>query len=160
MVSSLPFRRCVEFRCARARDVEMAVQYNRDVRLILSDRCFRCHGPGLSQTAKPNSDSMSSASALGPRKDPAEHAIVPGHPDQSVLIRRILSKDPGRHHAARASHLTLTDSKKETLRKWVEQGAKYEPHWAFVPLPSAFHPGSKRKNLAAQRDRQLYRREA
>ena len=119
---------------ARAKGAEPPLQYNRDIRPILSDRCFRCHGPDAqSRKAKLRLDD--SASALGPRKDPTEHAIVPGHPDQSVLVRRILSKDADEIMPPSASHLTLSDSEKEMLRKWVEQGARYEPHWAFVPLP-------------------------
>ncbi len=112
------------------------VQYNRDIRPILSDRCFRCHGPDArSRKAKLRLDQPDSA--FGPRKDPTEHAIVPGKPDQSVLIRRIFAKSPDDVMPPPSSYLTLSDSEKETLRKWVEQGAQYEPHWAFVPLPAS-----------------------
>jgi mono/diheme cytochrome c family protein len=119
----------------RLKGAEVPVQYNRDIRPILSDRCFRCHGPDArSRKAKLRLDD--SESAFGPRKDPNEHALVAGHPEQSVLIRRIFTTDPDDVMPPPSSHLTLSDSEKETLRKWVAQGAKYEPHWAFVPLPA------------------------
>jgi hypothetical protein len=121
---------------ARVKGADTTVQYNRDIRPILSDRCFRCHGPDArSRKAKLRLDQPESA--FGPRKDPTEHAIVPGKPDQSVLIRRIFAKDPDDVMPPPSSYLTLSDAEKETLRKWVEQGAKYEPHWAFVPLPAS-----------------------
>ncbi|HEX3988163.1 MAG TPA: DUF1553 domain-containing protein [Verrucomicrobiae bacterium] len=133
---------------ADAKGADATVQYNRDIRPILSDRCFRCHGPDAqSRKAKLRLDD--SVSAFGPRKDPNEHAIVPGHPDQSVLIRRIFAKDPDDVMPPPSSYLTLSDSEKETLRRWVAQGAKYEPHWAFVPLPGAVAvPQIKNKSWA------------
>ena len=70
------------------------LQYNRDIRPILSDRCFKCHGPDAeSRKAKLRLDQEESA--FGPRKDPSEHAIVPGKPEQSILARRINATDPG-----------------------------------------------------------------
>jgi hypothetical protein len=114
---------------------ETPLQYNRDIRPILSDRCFKCHGPDKgSRKAKLRLDQPESA--FGPRKDPSEHAIVPGQPEQSVMVRRIFSKDPDDIMPPPASYLTLTGAEKETLRSWIAQGAKYEPHWAFAPLPA------------------------
>jgi hypothetical protein len=115
---------------------ETALQYNRDIRPILSDRCFKCHGPDKgSRKAALRLDQPESA--FGPRKDPAEHAIVPGHPDQSLVVRRIFSHDTDDIMPPPASYLTLTAPEKETLRAWIAQGATYEPHWAFIPLPAA-----------------------
>lgn len=109
-----------------------ALRYNRDIRPILSDRCFKCHGPDhASRKAKLRLDDPESA--FGPRKDPNEHAIVPGKPDQSVLVRRIFATDPDDVMPPPASHLTLSDTEKKTLRQWIAEGAKYEPHWAFIP---------------------------
>jgi hypothetical protein len=121
--------------CGRCiRGAETALQYNRDIRPILSDRCFKCHGPDKgSRKAGLRLDQPESA--LGPRKDPAQHAIVPGHPEQSLLVGHIFSRDPDFIMPPPASHLALTPGEKETLRRWIAQGAKYEPHWAFVPLP-------------------------
>jgi Protein of unknown function (DUF1553)/Protein of unknown function (DUF1549)/Concanavalin A-like lectin/glucanases superfamily/Planctomycete cytochrome C len=121
-----------------------ALQYNRDIRPILSDRCFKCHGPDSgSRKAKLRLDD--SQSAYGPRKDPKEHAIVPGKPDQSVLVRRIFATDPDDIMPPPASHLSLTDAQKKTLRQWIAEGAKYEPHWAFI-APAASIPMPEVKN--------------
>src|SRR5215831_11261159 len=107
------------------------LRYNRDIRPIISDRCFKCHGPDSgSRKAKLRLDEP--ASAYGPRKDPNEHAIVPGKPEQSVLVRRIFATDPDDIMPPPASHLTLSDAEKKTLRQWIAEGAKYEPHWAFI----------------------------
>ncbi|HUD83944.1 MAG TPA: c-type cytochrome domain-containing protein, partial [Candidatus Saccharimonadales bacterium] len=118
------------------RGAETAVQYNRDIRPILSDRCFKCHGPDKgSRKAGLRLDQPESA--FGPRKDPAEHAIVPGHPGQSLMVRRIFAQDTDDIMPPPASYLSLTAAEKETLRTWIAQGAKYEPHWAFIALPPA-----------------------
>jgi hypothetical protein len=120
------------------RSAGAALRYNRDIRPILSDRCFKCHGPDSgSRKAKLRLDDP--ASAYGPRKDPNEHAIVPRKPEQSVLVRRIFATDPDDLMPPPASHLTLTDAEKKTLRQWIAEGAKYEPHWAFIP-PAASIP--------------------
>ena len=114
------------------------LRYNRDIRPLLSDRCFKCHGPDSgSRKAKLRLDDP--ASAYGPRKDPKEHAIVPSKPEQSVLVRRIFATDPDDVMPPPASHLALTDSEKKTLRQWIVEGAKYEPHWAFIS-PAASIP--------------------
>jgi hypothetical protein len=111
------------------------LRYNRDIRPILSDRCFKCHGPDSgSRKAKLRLDDP--ASAYGPRKDPKEHAIVAGKPEQSVLVRRIFATDPDDMMPPPAAHLTLADAEKKTLRQWIAEGAKYEPHWAFIPPPA------------------------
>jgi hypothetical protein len=121
---------------ARVQGAETTLQYNRDIRPILSDRCFRCHGPDKG-SRKANLRLDQPESAFGPRKDPAEHAIVPGKPDQSELIRRIFAGNPDDVMPPPASYLALTEAEKNTLRSWIAQGAKYEPHWAFVPLPAS-----------------------
>ncbi|SPE55060.1 conserved exported hypothetical protein [Verrucomicrobia bacterium] len=123
---------------ARGAASEESLQFNRDIRPILSDRCFRCHGPDQnSRKAKLRLDQPESA--LGPRKDPSEHAIVPGHPEESLLVRRIFATDPDDLMPPPASNLTLKEAEKKILRLWIAQGAKYEPHWAFV-APSASIP--------------------
>ncbi|HWV98466.1 MAG TPA: DUF1553 domain-containing protein [Candidatus Acidoferrum sp.] len=115
-----------------------ALRFNRDIRPILSDRCFKCHGPDpASRKAKLRLDDPKSAFAA--RGDPAEYAIVPGKPNQSALVRRIFSTDPDDVMPRPDSHLKLTDGEKRKLRQWIAEGAKYEPHWAFIP-PAASVP--------------------
>jgi hypothetical protein len=108
-----------------------AIRYDRDVRPILSDRCFHCHGVDPAhRKAGLRLDRAEDATA--PRKGGA--AIVPGDPETSLLWQRVSSREPdmvmpppesGRH--------ALTPEEQRTLRTWIEQGAVYEPHWAFTP---------------------------
>lgn len=110
------------------------LQYNRDIRPILSDRCFKCHGPDK-ESRKANLRLDQPESAFGPRKDPAEHAIVPGKPDASLLVQKISAADPDDRMPPPASNLSLSEKEKNTLRGWIAQGAKYQPHWAFIAPP-------------------------
>ncbi|UAY53706.1 PSD1 and planctomycete cytochrome C domain-containing protein [Ferruginibacter albus] len=110
------------------------ISYNFDVRPILSDKCFSCHGPDKNhQEAGLRLDIEASAKA--PLRDSkGAFAIVDGKPEASELIKRITSIDPSYQMPTPASHLGLLDEKQITiLTKWIKQGAKYEKHWAFIP---------------------------
>ncbi|NNM29422.1 MAG: DUF1553 domain-containing protein, partial [Akkermansiaceae bacterium] len=108
-----------------------ALSFNRDIRPILSDRCFACHGPdGEARQADLRLDTEAGALAdLG-----GYHAIVPGRPDDSELIRRIETGDADDLMPPPDSHLSLTASEKALFRRWIGEGAKWEGHWAFQPL--------------------------
>jgi hypothetical protein len=113
---------------------EQAVSYAYEVQPILSDKCFACHGPdGAKRDSGLRLDTAEGA--YGPLKEASGSAIVPGDPAKSVAWQRILSKDPEQVMPPPSSHLTLSDAEKDVLRRWIEQGAKYEPHWSFQPLP-------------------------
>lgn len=102
-----------------------AVEYNRDVRPILSDRCFQCHGPDASKRqAKLRLDVESIAKAK---------AIVANRPAKSPVIERIVSDDEDVKMPPVDSGKKLSAAEIEILRKWIAQGAKYQPHWAYVP---------------------------
>jgi hypothetical protein len=115
------------------------VSFNFHIRPILSDRCFKCHGPdekkreaGLRLDTQEGAfaalgDSVSSAGG-----DAKHYAIVPHHPEQSTLIQRIYSTHPDSVMPTPDSHLSLSDFEKKLLRRWIEQGAKWEKHWAFT----------------------------
>jgi len=117
------------------------VSYNFDIRPILSDRCFKCHGPDAShRQAHLRLDIADSAFA--PLKNTkGAFAIVAGKPDQSELLRRVSSPDPDYQMPPSDSHLGALTTQEITLfEKWIRQGARYEKHWAFVspvkaPLP-------------------------
>ena len=98
------------------------LDFNRDVRPILSDACFHCHGPDKS---KRKADLRLDTPA-------GKAAIVAGKPAESELIRRITSHDKDEVMPPPSSGRTLTAAQKDTLKKWVEQGAAWEAHWAFV----------------------------
>jgi cytochrome c553 len=102
------------------------LKYNRDVRPILAENCFACHGPdSAARKADLRLDQRDLAIASG--------TLVPGKPDSSPTIERIFSDDPSELMPPPKSHKKLTKAQKDTLRRWVLEGAEYEPHWAFVP---------------------------
>ncbi len=106
-------------------------RYDKDVRAILSDRCFRCHGPDAGKRqADLRLDVEESATAI--REGHA--AVVPGKPDESELVRRIGSTDEDvRMPPPKSGRRPLNDEEAAIVKKWIEDGAKYEPHWSFVP---------------------------
>ena len=99
-----------------------APDFNRDVRPILSNHCYKCHGPAV-QKAKLRLDNFQAAT---------KSAIVPGKPDESELLKRIATHGDEQMPPKEAG-LPLTAKQIETLRQWVVSGAAYAPHWAFVP---------------------------
>ena len=109
------------------------ISYNRDIRPLMSDKCFSCHGPDVSKV-KAGLRLDLPASAFGElEKNKGHYAIVPGQPDKSELMKRIASNDPAIMMPMPESHLTrLTTDEIKLFKKWIEQGAKYEKHWAFV----------------------------
>lgn len=120
------------------------VDFNFDVRPLLSDRCFACHGPD-EKARKANLDLRSRENALAGGKS-GKPAVVPGQPSDSELIRRLLTTDPDDVMPPPESKLPpLTPVETETLRRWIAQGAEFKEHWAFLPvrdpaLPPATHP--------------------
>jgi len=100
-------------------------QYNRDIRPILSDNCFACHGPDTaSRAADLRLDQRQAAIDYG--------AIVAGDPDSSVLVERILDDDPDDRMPPARSHKSLSESEKQTLIRWIRAGAEYQPHWSLL----------------------------
>ncbi|MCS7020878.1 MAG: PSD1 and planctomycete cytochrome C domain-containing protein [Gemmataceae bacterium] len=100
------------------------VDYLRDVRPILSNACFKCHGPGT-QKGKLRLDEREAAVRRG--------AIVPGQPAESELLRRITASDEAERMPPPESGDRLSPQQVDTLRRWIAAGAPYAPHWAFSP---------------------------
>ncbi|NBV53035.1 MAG: hypothetical protein EBR83_05850, partial [Verrucomicrobia bacterium] len=108
-----------------------SVRFNRDIRPIMSDTCFHCHGfdpksrkGGLRLDLREDALKAGKSGAI---------AIVPGKPDESEVIKRLFTKDEDDVMPNKESHKTLTSAQKELFRRWVAQGAVYEPHWAYKP---------------------------
>lgn len=106
------------------------VSYNRDIRPILSDKCFACHGFDVNTRE------------AGLRLDVREATltdydtgtpIVPGDPDNSTIISRVESDKPNRVMPPPSTHKTVSADEIRLLRQWIQEGAEYEPHWAFIP---------------------------
>lgn len=109
---------------------EEPIQFNRDIRPILSNACFACHGPdeGQRQTDLRLDLEASAFSDLGEYR-----AIVPGSVEKSEVLRRLTSTDANLHMPPADSNKRVTPAQIATIRKWIEQGAKWQPHWAQVP---------------------------
>lgn len=104
--------------------------YNKQIRPILSDKCFQCHGP--------DSANRKGDLRLDRREDAVKaSAIVPGDPKKSTLIQRIHHHDPKEVMPPLDSPRQLNESEKAVLTQWIRGGAPYEPHWSFTPLPAA-----------------------
>ena len=113
------------------------IEYNRDIRPILAENCFACHGP--------DSAARKASLRLDLREEAVKaEAIVPGHPEKSQAIERIFAADAKQVMPPPKAHKRLTVAQKELLRRWVAAGAEYQPHWAFIP--------PKRPALPAVRD--------
>src|SRR4051794_36495424 len=116
------------------------VDFQRQVRPILSDNCFLCHGPDKgTRMVDLRLDVQEGAFAARKNGTP----IVPGKPEESLLIKRIYSDNPAFHMPPVFAHKTLTQEQKDTLRRWIEQGAKWTQHWAFVPPKKTVAPDVK-----------------
>jgi hypothetical protein len=115
------------------------------VKPILSDRCFKCHGPDESKIEgglQLHTEERAFA-ALGKDKD--RFAIVPGNLEQSIIIEHIFSDDPAEIMPPPESNLSLTKVEKEIISKWIEQGAEWKEHWAFVSPVTPAIPTIKNK---------------
>ena len=105
---------------------EEAPRFNRDVRPILSAKCFACHGPDArARKGDLRLDDRGAALAHG--------AIVAGTPEKSAIIERITTADADDRMPPASSELTLSPQEIDVLHRWIAAGAEYEPHWAFVP---------------------------
>ena len=125
------------------------IEFNRDVRPILSDNCFFCHGPDAGHRK---------ADLRIDLRDEAlkNDVVIPGKPQESALVERILETDASALMPPPESNKKLTSRQKEILRKWVEQGATYQKHWSYEPPVKAAIPAGQngvdhlvRKRLAS-----------
>ena len=115
------------------------ISFNRDIRPILSENCFYCHGPDAQkQKANLRLDQRDAALKGGESGHPA---IQPGKPAESEMIKNVLSTDPDEHMPPKKTGKTLKPEQIELLKKWVAEGAEYQGHWAFLkpvrPQPPA-----------------------
>ncbi len=107
------------------------VDFNYDIRPILVQKCFLCHGPDpSSRKGNLRLDTYEGATALTKE---GLRAIDPGHTKNSLVLFRINHKDPDIIMPAPESNLTLTERERKLIEKWIEQGAEWKPHWAFLP---------------------------
>ncbi len=129
------FSRCLSLVAAAADGAaETQIDFDREIQPLLSETCFTCHGPdaeklqaGLRLDRK--------ESAFGPLQS-GNKALVPGSPEQSELIRRLLSTDPDEVMPPPSEQKRLSAAQIELMQKWVRQGAVWKRHWSFEPIES------------------------
>ena len=122
-----------------------AIEYNRDVRPILLENCFSCHGTdSASRKAGLRLDYFETATN---KLEDGAVAIVPGQPEKSEVVRRIYATDDDQMPQAKANKV-LKPEQKELLKKWIAAGAIYEPHWSFIPPVKAPLPKVKNQKWA------------
>lgn len=100
------------------------VSFNRDIRPILSDKCFACHGP--------DARAREAELRLDVRAE-ALRVLAPGRPDESELLARVTASDPDVVMPPQKTHKRITPREAQRLRDWIAAGAEYEPHWSFLP---------------------------
>jgi Protein of unknown function (DUF1553)/Protein of unknown function (DUF1549)/Planctomycete cytochrome C len=124
--------------------VSKSAEFNRDIRPILADKCFKCHGPDARERkGKLRLDNDRDARAPAAS---GSAAIVPGKPDESELYQRIIAEDADERMPPVKSGKSLSAAEVAVLKTWIEQGAPYQGHWAFQsprrpPVPTAKNPG-------------------
>ncbi|HYJ38891.1 MAG TPA: PSD1 and planctomycete cytochrome C domain-containing protein [Chitinophagaceae bacterium] len=121
------------------------ISYNFDIRPILSDKCFSCHGPDANKRQAGLRLDIAQSAYAALKEHPGAHALMPGKPDSSQVYLRISSEDTSMMMPPPSSNLRLTAQEIALIKKWIEQGAEYEPHWAFVPPKKTSLPEVKKK---------------
>jgi len=117
-----------------AEEIPDVVSYNFNIRPILSDKCFKCHGPDANKRQANLRLDMPESAYAALKDEPDKHALVPGDPGASELYRRITTSDSSEMMPSLKSNLKpLSSYEIKLIKKWIKQGAKYEKHWAFVP---------------------------
>lgn len=125
------------------------IDFNRDIRLIFSENCYTCHGPDKNKRkADLRLDSHDGIFA----KIEDHQIVVPGHSDQSELYRRIIETDPQERMPDPKSNKRLSDRDIAMIKKWIEQGAPWQGHWAYIPpgtkvVPNVDQPGFVRNPI-------------
>lgn len=116
------------------------VSYNFHIRPILSDKCFVCHGPDANKREADLRLDTEAGAYAALKDDPNQFVIKPGNLEESTVYHRIISEDPGELMPPPESNLALSSAEIQLIKQWIEQGAKYEPHWAFVKAEKSLLP--------------------
>lgn len=125
---------------ATAHRIPDVVDFNFHVRPILSDRCFKCHGPDANHRKADLRLDTEAGLYQALKDNPDAHVIVNGSSKKSELYRRLITEDTAQVMPPPYSNLTLTEYEIKVIRKWIDQGAKYEKHWAFLTPESEAPP--------------------
>src|SRR5262249_28413480 len=128
---------------AKKQTLNEPVDFSSQIRPLISSKCFSCHGPDeSSRKAKLRLDLRDEAV----KDHKGTRAIVPGDPAGSELVRRITAKDPDDLMPPPKTGRTLSAGEIDLLKRWIQQGAPYSPHWSFVPPKRGVLPAVKTKS--------------
>jgi hypothetical protein len=133
------FRLNPSFSLVAADEIPDVIDFNFHIRPILSDRCFKCHGPDASKRKADLRLDQEQGLYQVLRKNSAAHVVVRGNPERSELYRRVTAGDTSLVMPPPFSNLSVTEREKRLIRKWIEQGAVYQKHWAFIS-PKSHQP--------------------
>ncbi|WP_290792099.1 PSD1 and planctomycete cytochrome C domain-containing protein [Flavihumibacter sp. UBA7668] len=133
IVAAIAFTACLDS-AAEGGIPSGKISYNYHVRPILSDKCFKCHGPDLNKMEAGLRLDLPEFAFAPLKETKGAFALVPGKPEESELYKRVISTDSAIMMPTPDSHLgSLSEVETGIIKKWIEEGAVYEPHWAFVP---------------------------
>lgn len=118
------------------------ISYNFHIRPILSDKCFACHGPDANKREADLRLDTEAGAFAALKESPGKFALVSGKPLESEVYHRITTSDPGALMPPPESNLSLTPEEIDLIKRWIEQGAKYESHWAFMKVEKPRVPAS------------------
>jgi hypothetical protein len=136
-----PLHFVIPLLCLGPTPAASAVSFNDDIRPILADRCYSCHGPdSAARKADLRLDREEVAKAV---LSEGVIPIVPGKPDQSAIIHRLTNVDPDEVMPPPKSNLTVTKDEIALIRQWIAEGAKWELHWAFIPPVQSVPPPAR-----------------
>ena len=133
-------------------DPAAPVEFNRDIRPILSDQCYPCHGP---DPAKRKADLRLDLESSAKADRDGRRAIVPGDLDASELYRRITAEDADERMPPPKSGKSAHRAEIETLRRWIDEGRRWQPHWSFIPPQRPPIPRVEPTGVGPQPDRRL-----
>jgi hypothetical protein len=125
-------------------EIPDVVDFNFHIRPILSDRCFKCHGPDANKREEDLRLDTPEGAFAALKDSPNQHAIVAGKPEMSQVYLRIITKDSSERMPPPESNLKLSTYEMDLIKKWIEQGAEYKPHWSFIkPVKSELPKADK-----------------
>ncbi|MFN3998197.1 PSD1 and planctomycete cytochrome C domain-containing protein [Algoriphagus sp.] len=137
---------CGIWSCGKNQEMELdltdsdQISYNFHIRPILSDKCFACHGPDANKREADLRLDTEDGAFAGLKESPGKFALVSGDLQKSEVYHRINSTDSGEMMPPPESNLSLNPEEIELIKRWIEQGAKYEPHWAFLKIEKPIVP--------------------